>query len=137
MTRASSGAIEFFHGYTYSGHPLACAAALATLDVYDEIGAFANAAAMSKPLEDELHALKGRRHVVDIRNVGLVGGVEMAARPGQPGARGMEAFRRAYERGVLLRVTGDTLALSPPLVIDAAQIRQICRTLGDVLDTID
>ena len=132
-----AGAIEFFHGYTYSGHPLACAAALATLDVYDETKAFANAAALAPVLEDELHALRGRRHVVDIRNVGLVGGVELAPRPGQPGARGLEAFKRAYERGVLLRVTGDTLATSPPLVIERAQIEDICRTLGDVLDTVE
>ncbi len=132
-----AGAIEFFHGYTYSGHPLACAAALATLDVYDETGAFANAAALAPTLQTELHALRGRRHVVDIRNIGLVGGVELAPRDGQPGARGMEVFRRAYERGILLRVTGDTLATSPPLIIDRSQIEILCRTLGDVLDTID
>ena len=130
------GAIEFFHGYTYSGHPLACAAALATLDEYEESGAFANAAAMAPVFEDALHALRGKPHVVDIRNLGLVGGVELAARPGFPGARGMEAFKRAYERGILVRVTGDTLAMSPPLIIDRAQIGQLVETLGEVLDTI-
>ncbi len=132
-----SGAIEFFHGYTYSGHPLACAAALATLDTYDEVGAYANAASLAAVFEDALHALRGRRHVIDVRNVGLVGGVELAAREAQPGARGMEAFKRAFEHGILVRVTGDTLALSPPLVIERTQIEQLCRVLGEVLDTIE
>ena len=131
------GAIEFFHGYTYSGHPLACAAALATLDVYEETGAFANAAALAPVFERELHALRPRPHVIDVRNIGLVGGVELAPRSGQPGARGMEAFKRAFEQGILVRVTGDTLALSPPLIIDEAQIGVLCRTLGEVLDTIE
>ena len=131
------GAIEFFHGYTYSGHPLACAAALATLDVYEETGAFANATGLAPAFERELHALRPRPHVIDVRNIGLVGGVELAPRSGQPGARGMEAFKRAFERGIMVRVTGDTLALSPPLIIDEAQIGVLCRTLGEVLDTID
>ena len=130
------GAIEFFHGYTYSGHPLACAAALATLDEYDASGAFVNAAAMSSVFEDALHGLRGKPHVIDIRNLGLVGGVELAPRPGQPGARGMEAFTKAYERGILVRVTGDTLAMSPPLIIDRPEIEELVGTLGEVLDTI-
>ena len=132
-----ASAIELFHGYTYSGHPLACAAALATLDVYEETGAFANAARLSAPFEDAVHGLRGRRHVTDIRNIGLVAGIELAPRVGQPGARAMEAFRRAYARGVLTRVTGDTIALSPPLVIDAAQIGDLFHILGEVLDTIE
>ena len=130
------GAIEFFHGYTYSGHPLACAAALATLDDYEESGAFANAESLSSVFEDALHALRGKPHVIDIRNIGLVGGVELAPREGQPGARGMEVFKRAYDRGILVRVTGDTLAMSPPLIIDRQQIEELVGTLGDVLDTI-
>jgi beta-alanine--pyruvate transaminase len=130
------GAIEFFHGYTYSGHPLACAAALATLDEYEDSGAFANAAAMAPVFEDALHGLRDKPHVVDIRNLGLVGGVELAPRHGEPGARGMEVFRRAYEKGILVRVTGDTLALSPPLIIDRFEIEQLVGTLGEVLDTI-
>ena len=129
--------IEFFHGYTYSGHPLACAAALATLETYAEVDALANAAALAPCFQASLHALRGRPHVIDIRNIGLVGGVELAARPGRPGARGMDAFRLAYERGILLRVTGDTLALSPPLVIERSQIEQLCAVLGDVLDRLD
>ncbi len=130
------GTIEFFHGYTYSGHPLACAAALATLDEYDASGAFANAAAMAPVLEQALHALRGRPHVVDIRNVGLVGAIELAPRDGRPGARGLDAFRRAYERGIMVRVTGDTIALSPPLVIDRERIETLCATIGEVLDTL-
>lgn len=131
-----AGSIEFFHGYTYSGHPLACAAALATLDDYEESGAFANAASLSGAFEDALHGLKNKPHVVDIRNIGLVGGVELAPREGKPGARGMEVFKRGYDRGILLRVTGDTLAMSPPLIIDRQQIEELVGTLGDVLDTI-
>jgi beta-alanine--pyruvate transaminase len=130
------GAIEFFHGYTYSGHPLACAAALATLDVYEETGAFANAAALAETFQTALHALRSKPHVIDIRNIGLVGGVELQAREGAPGARGMEVFKRAYERGIMVRVTGDTLAMSPPLIVNAEQIGQLCETLGSVLDTI-
>jgi len=131
-----AGAIEFFHGYTYSGHPLACAAALATLDVYEDTGAFANATALASTFEAELHALADKPHVVDIRNVGLVGGVELAPREGQPGARGMEVFRRAYEAGIMVRFTGDTIAMSPPLIIDRDQIATLCGTLGKVLDGI-
>ena len=137
FVQGPSSAIEFFHGYTYSGHPLACAAALATLDVYDETGAFDHAARMAGPFEHALHGLRDRRHVIDIRNLGLVGGVELAPRPGEPGARAMEAFKRAFDRGILVRVTGDVVAMSPPLVIDASQIDRLCSTLGDVLDTID
>ena len=131
------GAIEFFHGYTYSGHPLACAAALATLDVYAETGAFAHAAALAGDFEADLHALRDKPHVIDIRNIGLVGGVELRPREGQPGARGMEAFKRAYEAGIMVRVTGDTLAMSPPLIADRAQLAELCATLGRVLETID
>jgi beta-alanine--pyruvate transaminase len=130
------GVIEFFHGYTYSGHPLACAAALATLDVYEETGAFANAAALASVFEDSLHALRDKPHVVDIRNIGLVGGVELKPRDGQPGARGMDVFRRAFEAGIMVRVTGDTLAMSPPLVADGAQLAELCATLGKVLDAV-
>ena len=130
------GAIEFFHGYTYSGHPLACAAALATLDVYRDVDAFANAASMAPVLEDALHGLRGKPHVLDIRNIGLVAGVELAARPGAPGARGMEAFKRAFDAGVLIRVTGDTLALSPPLIVDREQIGTMVRVIGAVLEEI-
>ncbi len=130
------GSIEFFHGYTYSGHPLACAAALATLDVYDETGAFDNAASLAPAFEDMLHALRGRPHVVDVRNLGLVGGIELRPRDGRPGARGLEVFKKAYAAGIMIRVTGDIVALSPPLIANRAQLEQLCTTVGDVLDTV-
>ena len=130
------GAIEFFHGYTYSGHPLACAASLATLDVYEETGAFANAASLAGEWEASLHSLRGRRHVIDIRNLGLVGGIELQPREGQPGARGMEVFKRAYEAGILCRFTGDIIAMSPPLIIDRDQIGQLTETLGAAIDAV-
>ncbi len=130
------GSIEFFHGYTYSGHPLACAAALATLDVYEETGAFDNAAALAPAFEEALHALRGKPNVIDIRNLGLVGGIELRPREGKPGARGLEAFKKAYAAGVMIRVTGDTLALSPPLIATRDHLDQLFGTIGEVLDTI-
>jgi beta-alanine--pyruvate transaminase len=124
------GAIEFAHGYTYSGHPLACAAALATLAVYREEKLFEHAAKMAKPLEDAIHALKDLPNVIDIRNYGLVGAVELAPRDGKVGQRAYDVFVRCYEAGVLVRQTGDTIAISPPLIITEAQIDQLVGTLG-------
>ena len=112
-------------------------AALATLDVYEETGAFENAAALASKWGDAVHALRGRPHVIDVRNLGLVAGIELSPRPGQPGARGMEAFRRAFEQGILVRVTGDIIAMSPPLILDHVHIDRLCSTLAEVLDTID
>ena len=132
-----AGAIEMFHGYTYSGHALAAAAACATLDLYKREGTFAQAAAMSPAFEDAAHSLKGTRHVIDVRNLGLVAGVELAPREGKPGARAYEAFIKCYEKGVLVRVTGDILAISPPLIVDAAQIARIFGTVGEVLGTVE
>lgn len=132
-----AGAIEMFHGYTYSGHALAAAAACATLDLYKREGTFAQAAAMSPAFEDAAHSLKGTRHVIDVRNLGLVAGVELAPREGKPGARAYEAFTKCYEKGVLVRVTGDILAISPPLIVDAAQIARIFGTVGEVLGTVE
>ena len=117
--------IELFHGYTYSGHPLACAAGIATLDVYEEEGLLTRAAGLAKYWEDALHGLKGMAHVVDIRNCGLMAAIELEARPGQPGKRAYEVFLKAFEAGVLIRVTGDTIALSPPLIVQKSQIDQI------------
>jgi beta-alanine--pyruvate transaminase len=127
------GAIEFFHGYTYSSHPLACAAAIATLDVYEEERLFARAASLSGHFADAAHALAGAPHVIDVRNLGLVAGIELAPRPGAPGARAYEVFVRAYAAGVLLRVTGDIIAVSPPLVISPGQIDEIFDTIRAVL----
>jgi beta-alanine--pyruvate transaminase len=126
-------AIELFHGYTYSGHPLACAAGLATLDVYQEEGLFENAAALSPYWEDAAHSLKGLPHVIDIRNLGIVAGIELAPIQGQPGKRAFDLFLRAYEKGLLIRVTGDIIALSPPLTLTKGDIDRIFGTLGELL----
>ena len=126
-------AIELFHGYTYSGHPLACAAGLATLDVYAEEKLLTRARELEDDFATALHDLRGLPNVVDIRNLGLVGAVELAPRPGAPGARASEAFLECYRRGLLVRYTGDTLAFSPPLVISRAQIGEIFTTVRAVL----
>ncbi len=111
------GAPELMHGYTYSGHPLACAAALATLDVYRDEGLFERAAAMAPLWQDAIHALRGLPHVVDIRNLGLLGAIEIAPAPGEPGGRAQAVFQHCYEQGVLVRASGDNIVLSPPLII--------------------
>ena len=125
--------IELFHGYTYSGNPIACAAGIATLDTYAEEGLFDRCAELAPYWEEALHALKGLPNVIDIRNMGLIGAVELAPIAGDPGKRGFDAFVTAFEKGILIRVTGDTIALSPPLIIDKAQIDALIGTLADVL----
>jgi beta-alanine--pyruvate transaminase len=135
MDRAEPG-IELFHGYTYSGHPIACAAALATLDVYRDEGLFERAASLESYWADAVHSLRGLPHVIDLRNIGLVAGIELASRPGQLGARAFDAFTRCFEDGLLIRVTGDTIALSPPLIIEKPQIDEMFETLGRVLRRI-
>ena len=133
---ASPDGIELPHGYTYSGHPVAAAAALATLDIYQEEALFARAADISPAFEQAVHGLRDARHVIDIRNYGLVAGIELA--PGAKlGARGMEVLRSCFEAGLLVRVTGDIIALSPPLIIEGGQIDQITQTLRDVLAAIE
>ena len=128
--------IELFHGYTYSGHPVACAAGIGTLDTYAEEGLLTRAASLEKHWEDAAHALKGTRHVIDIRNCGLIAGIELEPRPAAPGARGYEAFLKAFEDGVLIRVTGDTIALSPPLIIEKPQIDRLFDTVRSILATV-
>ncbi|HLX23583.1 MAG TPA: aspartate aminotransferase family protein [Usitatibacter sp.] len=130
-------AIEIFHGYTYSAHPLACAAGVATLQLYKDEDLFARAAKMAPKFEAALHSLKGAKHVIDIRNQGLVGGVELAARAGAPGARGFETYLKCYEKNVLIRSTGDVMAIAPALIIEEKQIDEIVQTLRDVLNTVD
>jgi beta-alanine--pyruvate transaminase len=127
------GAIEFFHGYTYSAHVLACAAALATLETYEEEGIFAHAGEMSPYFEDAVHSLKGLPHVIDVRNLGMVSGVELAPRPGAVGARAYDVFVACYNAGLLVRVTGDIIALSPPLIAERAHVDEIVGILGDVI----
>ncbi len=122
--------IEFFHGYTYSAHPLACAAALATLETYADDGLLTRAAQMQGYFADALHSLKGLPNVIDIRNIGLVGGVELAPLPGEPAKRAFNVFLDCWEQGVLVRTTGDIVALSPPLIIEKPQIDRLVETLG-------
>jgi beta-alanine--pyruvate transaminase len=129
--------IELFHGYTYSGHPVAAAAAIATIDLYERENLFERAAQMAPVFENALHALRGEKHVIDLRNLGLVGGVELQPREGQPGARAYEVFVKCFEKGVMIRYTGDILAFSPPLIINEAQIQQLFGVVRDVLATVD
>ena len=128
--------IEFYHGYTYSGHPLAAAAAVATLDLFKSEGLFQRAAELAPYWEQCAHSLRGLPHVIDIRNVGLVVGIELESIPGKPTARAFEAFLRAYQKGVLIRTTGDTIAMSPPLIIEKAQIDQLFDTVREILTTL-
>ena len=127
--------IEFFHGYTYSSHPLACAAALGTLETYADEGLLTRGAQMAPYFENALHSLKESPNVIDVRNIGLVGGIELAPRPGEPGKRAFDVFLECWERGLLIRTTGDTIALSPPLIVENKHIDQIVGTLADVLKT--
>jgi len=128
--------IELFHGYTYSGHPLAAAAGEATLALYHEERLFANAASLAPYFEDAVHSLVGLPNVVDVRNIGLMAGIELAPRTGKPGARGYEALVRCFEAGLLTRVTGDTLACSPPLILTTSHIDQIFGTIASVIKEI-
>ena len=128
--------IELFHGYTYSGHPLACAAAIATLKLYRDEGLFARAAALAPHWQAALHRLRHRPHVIDVRNLGLVGGIELAPRPDAPGARAMQLFHTLFDSGLLVRVTGDIIALSPPLIVTEAQIDEIAERIGTALETL-
>jgi beta-alanine--pyruvate transaminase len=122
---ATAAGIEFFHGYTYSGHPLAAAAALATLDLYRDEGIFERAHELAPYWEDALHSLRGLPHVIDIRNLGLVGAVELEPREGKPGARAFDVFLECFRAGFLVRATGDTIALSPPLIISRGQVDEL------------
>ena len=125
--------IEFFHGYTYSGNPASSAAALATLDIYQREGLLTRAAEMAKHWEDALFSLKGLPHVIDIRTIGLVGAVELEPIEGQPAKRAFTAFLEAYEQGILIRTTGDTIAMSPPLIIDKSEIDFLVDKLAGVI----
>jgi beta-alanine--pyruvate transaminase len=128
-----ANAIEFFHGYTYSAHPAAAAAAIATLDIYKRERLFERAKELSGAFEDAVHELRGSPYVKDIRNLGLVAGIELESRADAPGARAYEVFLKCFEAGVLVRYTGDILAFSPPLIVDERQIEQIFSTVADAL----
>ena len=129
--------IEFFHGYTYSGNPIASAAALGTLDTYKEEGLLTRGEEIAPYWEDALHSLKDEPHVIDIRNIGLVGAIELEPIAGAPTKRAFQAFVKAFERGALIRTTGDIIALSPPLIITKGQINELIDHVREVLRMVD
>ena len=137
IVKGGPDGIELFHGYTYSGHPLAAAAGIATLDIYKSEGLFEHAASLSSYWEDAVHSLKGKRHVIDIRNLGIVAGIELEPRAGAIGKRAMEVFHTCFDSGLLIRVTGDIIALSPPLILQKAHIDEMIGKIGEVLDSVD
>jgi beta-alanine--pyruvate transaminase len=128
--------IELFHGYTYSGHPVACAAGLGTLETYADEELLTRAASLEHYWEDAAHSLKGARHVIDVRNIGLIAAIELEPRGGAPGRRAYEAFVKAFENGVLIRVTGDIIALSPPLIVEKPQIERLFQTVREVIEGV-
>jgi beta-alanine--pyruvate transaminase len=136
LMHGPENAIELFHGYTYSGHPLACAAGLATLGIYAEEGLLTRGAALAEDWASAVHDLRGHRHVIDIRTIGLVAGIELQSRPDAPGARAYEVFVDCFERGLLIRVTGDIIALSPPLIAEPDHIAEMTRILADAIDRV-
>lgn len=129
--------IELFHGYTYSANPIACAASLATLDTYEEDGLFTRGTELWDYWQDAVHSLAGLPHVIDVRNMGFIGAVELQSIPGQVTKRATQAFLKAYEKGLLIRTTGDIIAFSPPLIIKKSEIDFMFQTMREVLQTID
>ncbi|MBT3172640.1 MAG: aminotransferase class III-fold pyridoxal phosphate-dependent enzyme, partial [Rhodospirillaceae bacterium] len=125
--------VELFHGYTYSGHPVACAAGQAALDIYLNDGLFERAAELESYWIDAAFSLSDHANVIDIRAMGLVGAIELEPIAGKPTVRAFDAFLKCFERGVLVRTTGDIIALSPPLIVEKSQIDQIFDTIGSVL----
>ncbi|MFC3099848.1 aspartate aminotransferase family protein [Altererythrobacter lauratis] len=137
ILNSAAPGIELFHGYTYSGHPLAAAAAIATLGIYQSEGLFQRAVELEEYWADAIHSLRDARHVIDCRNIGLIGGIELEPRPSAPTKRAMEVFHRAFDSGLLIRVTGDIIALSPPLIIEKPQIDEIVEKLAAILPTVE
>jgi beta-alanine--pyruvate transaminase len=128
--------IEMPHGYTYSAHPVACAAGLATLEVYEEEGLLTRVGELAQYWEDAAHSMRDCPNVADIRNIGLIAAIELSPRPGAPGARGLEAHIKAFERGVYMRVTGDVVAFAPPLIIKKEEIDQLFGVAREVLKSV-
>lgn len=133
MMNGPAEQIELFHGYTYSGHPAACAAGLAALDIYRDEGLLTRGATVTDQWQKALHGLKDQPHVIDVRAIGLLAGIELTPRPQAPGARAYELFLDCYEHGLLVRYTGDTIALSPPLIIEPEQIEETAAIIGAAL----
>jgi beta-alanine--pyruvate transaminase len=136
LMHGPEGQIELFHGYTYSGHPAACAAGIATLDIYRDEGLLTRAADLQDDWHEAMHSLKGVPHVADIRTIGLIAGIELTSRDGAPGARAYDVFVDCFERGLLIRVTGDIIAFSPPLIAERSHIADIVSMLGDALKRV-
>jgi len=136
LMHGPEGQIELFHGYTYSGHPAACAAGIATLDIYRDEGLLMRAADLEHDWHEAMHSLKGLPHVTDIRTIGLIAGIELASREGAPGVRAYDVFVDCFERGLLIRVTGDIIAFSPPLIAETSHIEDIISILGDALKRV-
>jgi len=128
--------IELFHGYTYSAHPTACAAGLATLDIYKDEGLLTRGAQLADHWQNALHALKGLPNVIDIRNVGLMGAVELASRKDAVGARGYEVMVECWNKGLYLRNSADSLAMSPPLIVEKSHIDEMMSILSDVIKRV-
>jgi beta-alanine--pyruvate transaminase len=128
--------IELFHGYTYSAHPVACAAGLATLDIYKDEGLLTRGASFADYWRDALHSLKGLPNVIDIRNCGLMGAVEVAPRAGAVGARGYDVMVDCFNRGLYLRISGDSFAMSPPLIVEKSHIDEMVSILGDSIKRV-
>ena len=124
-------------GYTYSGHPLAAAAGVAAIEVYEEEGLFQRASELAPILEAELQTIKGSQYVIDIRNFGMLGAVELEPIDGKPTARALSVFRECYSRGVLVRTTGDTVALCPPLIASEEQVKTMVQTVKESIAAID
>jgi len=137
VVEGAADGIELFHGYTYSGHPLAAAAGLATLDLYKSEGIFEHAASLHGYWEEAVHSLKGKRHIIDIRNMGIVAGIELEPRPGAPTKRATELFQKCFDNGLLVRATGDIVALSPPLILQKAHIDEMVGRIAELVETID
>lgn len=137
IVEGAADGIELFHGYTYSGHPLAAAAALATLDLYRDEGLFDRAAELGRYWEDAMQSLRGKRHIIDVRTIGLVAGIELEPRPGAPTKRATELFQKCFDAGLLVRATGDTIALSPPLILENAHIDEMAGRIAELIATID
>jgi beta-alanine--pyruvate transaminase len=133
VNSAPENAIELFHGYTYSGHPLAAAAALATLELYEEERLFDRARELAPYFENAVHSLRELPHVIDVRNIGMVAGIELESIQGKPGARAFHTFLGCLDKGVHVRTTGDIIALSPPLIISKQQIDELVGTIAAVL----
>ncbi len=137
IVEGAADGIELFHGYTYSGHPLAAAAAIATLDLYRDEGLFDRATELGRYWEDAVHSLRGKPHVIDVRTIGLVAGIELEPRPGAPTKRGTALFQKCFDAGLLVRATGDTIALSPPLILETGHIDEMVGRIGELIATVD